>query len=57
MTQETPSPRQHSNAYNIFILVLTIISLVILVVVFLRLADMKFTAPLGSNRKYPTLLI
>jgi len=40
MTQETASPpRKHSNAYNIFILVLTVISLVIMVVMFLPLDD------------------
>ena len=39
MTQETAPPRQRSNAYNIFILVLTIISLVIMVVMLLPLDD------------------
>lgn len=37
MTHSTASPRQHSNAYNIFILVLTVISLVIMVVLLLPL--------------------
>jgi voltage-gated potassium channel len=39
MAQETAPPRQHSNAYNIFVLVLTVISLVIMVVMFLPLDD------------------
>lgn len=39
MTQETASPRKHSNAYNIFILVLTVISLLVMVVMFLPLDD------------------
>ena len=30
MAQETTSPRQHSNAYNLFIIVLTIVSLIIM---------------------------
>jgi voltage-gated potassium channel len=37
MAQEIALPRGHSNAYNIFILVLTVISLVIMVVMFLPL--------------------
>jgi len=40
MAQETASPpRQHSNAYNIFILVLTVFSLLIMVAMFLPLSD------------------
>jgi hypothetical protein len=39
MAQEIASPRRHSNAYNIFILVLTVISLVIMVVMLLPLGD------------------
>lgn len=39
MANETITTRQHSNAYNIFILVLTIISLVIMVVMLLPLDD------------------
>jgi voltage-gated potassium channel len=39
MAQETTSPRKHSNAYNIFILVLTVLSLAIMVVMLLPLSD------------------
>ena len=39
MAQDTASPRQHSNAYNIFILVLTVLSLGIMVVLLLPLSD------------------
>jgi voltage-gated potassium channel len=39
MAQETPSPRQHSNAYNIFILVLTVLSLAVMVVMLLPISD------------------
>jgi voltage-gated potassium channel len=43
MAQETASPRKHSNAYNIFILVLTIVSLVIMVMMFLPLTAETIT--------------
>jgi voltage-gated potassium channel len=39
MAQVTDAPRRHSNAYNIFILILTIISLVIMVIMMLPLDD------------------
>ena len=39
MTQETTKPRKHSNAYNIFILVLTILSLAVMVAMILPLSD------------------
>ena len=39
MAQESVSPRRHSNAYNIFILVLTVLSLAIMVVMLLPLSD------------------
>ena len=39
MAQETASPRQHSNAYNIFILVLTVLSLAVMVVMLLPISD------------------
>jgi voltage-gated potassium channel len=39
MTHETASTRQHSNAYNIFVLVLTVLSLAIMVVMLLPLSD------------------
>jgi voltage-gated potassium channel len=39
MVQVTAAPRRHSNAYNIFILILTIISLVIMVVMLLPFDD------------------
>jgi voltage-gated potassium channel len=52
MEQTTSSPRQHSNAYNIFILVLTVISLVIMVVMFLPLGD----ATIGLLQFYDNLI-
>ena len=53
MAQETTSPfYRHSNAYNIFILVLTIISLVIMVVMFLPLGD----ATIGLLQFYDNLI-
>jgi voltage-gated potassium channel len=39
MAQAPASPRQHSNAYNIFILVLTVLSLAVMVVLLLPLSD------------------
>jgi voltage-gated potassium channel Kch len=39
MAQETASPRQHSNAYNIFILVLTVLSLAVMVVMLLPISE------------------
>ena len=39
MTQETTQPRKTSNAYNIFILVLTILSLAVMVVMLLPLSE------------------
>lgn len=39
MTQETASPRKRSNAYNIFILVLTVLSLAVMVVMLLPLSE------------------
>ena len=43
MAQETASPpRQHSNAYNIFILVLTVFSLLIMVAMFLPLSTRPY---------------
>ncbi len=39
MVQESASPRQHSNAYNIFILVLTVLSLAVMVVMLLPISD------------------
>jgi voltage-gated potassium channel len=39
MSQETASPRKHSNAYNIFILVLTLLSLAVMVVMLLPISD------------------
>jgi voltage-gated potassium channel len=41
MAQETASTRQHSNSYNIFILVLTVLSLAIMVVMLLPLSNEK----------------
>ena len=38
MTQETVPPRKRSNSYNIFIFVLTILSLAIMVVMLMPLA-------------------
>ena len=52
MAQETTSPRRHSNAYNIFILVLTVLSLVIMVVMFLPLDD----ATIGLLQVYDNLI-
>jgi voltage-gated potassium channel len=52
MTQVTASPRRHSNAYNIFILVLTVISLVIMVIMFLPLND----ATIGLLQFYDNLI-
>ena len=52
MAQETTSPRQHSNAYNIFMLVLTILSLVIMVAMFLPLDD----ATIGLLQVYDNLI-
>jgi voltage-gated potassium channel len=39
MPREPAIPRQHSNAYNIFILVLTVLSLAVMVVLLLPLSD------------------
>jgi voltage-gated potassium channel len=39
MAQETASPRKHSNAYNIFILVLTVLSLAVMAVMLLPISD------------------
>jgi voltage-gated potassium channel len=39
MSLETASPRRHSNAYNIFILVLTLLSLAVMVVMLLPISD------------------
>jgi voltage-gated potassium channel len=39
MAQEPASPRKHSNAYNIFILVLTVLSLAVMVVMLLPISD------------------
>ena len=39
MTQETTKLRKTSNAYNIFILVLTVLSLAIMVVMLLPISD------------------
>jgi voltage-gated potassium channel len=52
MTQETASPRRHSNAYNIFVLVLTVVSLVIMVLMFLPLDD----ATIGLLQVYDNLI-
>jgi voltage-gated potassium channel len=43
MTQETPSPRQHGNSYNIFILILTVLSLAVMVVMLLPLSEQTIT--------------
>ena len=43
MARETASPRLHSNAYNIFILVLTVLSLAIMVVLLLPISDATLT--------------
>ncbi len=39
MKQDTPPARQHSNSYNIFILVLTVLSLAIMVVMLLPISE------------------
>jgi voltage-gated potassium channel len=39
MAQDSVSPRKHSNSYNIFILVLTVLSLAVMVVLLLPLSD------------------
>ena len=39
MAQENLSHRRHGNAYNLFILVMTVLSLIIMVVMFLPLDD------------------
>lgn len=53
MAQTAAAPtRQHSNSYNIFILVLTIISLVIMVVMLLPLSD----ATIGLLQVYDNLI-
>jgi voltage-gated potassium channel len=52
MEQKITFPRQHSNAYNIFILVLTVISLVIMVVMLLPLND----ATISLLRVYDNLI-
>ena len=39
MAQEIVPPRQHSNAYNIFILVLTVLSLAVMVVMLLPISE------------------
>ena len=39
MAQETHTPRKHSNAYNIFILVLTVLSLAVMVVMLLPISE------------------
>jgi voltage-gated potassium channel len=39
VTQEAIKPRKHSNAYNIFILVLTVLSLAVMVVMLLPISD------------------
>ena len=43
MTQEFKSPRKHSNSYNIFILVLTVLSLAVMVVMLLPLSEPTLT--------------
>ena len=52
MTQETTQLRKTSNAYNIFILVLTILSLAVMVAMLLPLSD----ATLGLLRFYDNLI-
>jgi voltage-gated potassium channel len=52
MTQANATPRQYSHAYNIFILVLTVLSLVIMVVMFLPLGD----ATIGLLQVYDNLI-
>jgi voltage-gated potassium channel len=43
MTQESKSPRKHSNSYNIFILVLTVLSLAVMVVMLFPLSEPTLT--------------
>jgi voltage-gated potassium channel len=43
MAQPTASPRQHSNAYNIFILALTVLSLAVMVIMLLPISDSTLT--------------
>jgi voltage-gated potassium channel len=43
MAQEPASPRKHSNSYNIFILVLTVLSLAVMVVMLLPLSEATLT--------------
>jgi voltage-gated potassium channel len=43
MSTETASPRTHSNSYNIFILVLTVLSLAVMVVMLLPLSESTLT--------------
>jgi len=52
MAQEAVSPRQHSNAYNIFILVLTVLSLAVMVVMLLPVSE----ATLELLLNYDTLI-
>src|SRR3990172_6781411 len=52
MTQEPTTPRKHSNAYNIFILVLTVFSLAIMVVMLLPIDD----STLGLLQIYDNLI-
>jgi len=52
MAQSIPTPRPHSNAYNIFILVLTVLSLLIMVGMFLPLGD----ATIGLLQVYDNLI-
>ena len=42
MAQETAAPRKHSNSYNIFILILTVLSLVVMVVLLLPISDATY---------------
>ena len=52
MAQETASHRRHGNAYNLFIFVLTVLSLIIMVVMFLPLDD----ATIGLLQVYDNLI-
>jgi len=52
MAQEPASPRKHSNSYNIFILVLTVLSLAVMVVMLLPLSE----ATLALLSYYDTLI-
>jgi hypothetical protein len=52
MAQATATARQQSNAYNIFILVLTTLSLLIMVMMFLPLGD----AAIGLLQVYDNLI-